>query len=73
MYRRVAESVVVDDQFKKHLLVLIDEALDAAHTAGMESAAEMEGCSWTGNGVEKADLAAGDARQSLMDALGFDE
>lgn len=63
----------MDDQFKKHLLVLIDDALDKAHTAGMESAAEMEGTSWTGNGVEKADLAAGDARQILLDALGIEQ
>lgn len=58
---------------KKHLLTLIDEALETAHTAGMESAADMEGTSWTGNGTEKADLAAGDARQILLDALGIEE
>ena len=57
---------------KEKIHKLLDEALDAAHTAGMESAAVMEGTSWTGNGTEKADLAAGDARQRLLNALGIE-
>jgi len=62
------ESGVVD---KKHLLTLIDEALEAANTAGMEFCADLDGRSWTGKGVEIEDAKAAAARQKLLDALGI--
>jgi hypothetical protein len=61
------------DEFKKHLVELIDDALDKAYEAGCEFVADSEGCQWGELGLEKADLAAGDARQKLMDALGVEE
>ena len=63
----------MDDQFKKHLLTLIDEALETATTAGMEYAADMEGCSATGKTVKECDAEADAAKQRLLDALGIEE
>ena len=57
------------DQAK--ILKLIDEALVAAHTAGMEDAAEMEGVSWTGTSSEVEEAKADTAREALLEALGI--
>jgi hypothetical protein len=68
------------DNFRRwvvKLVELLDEALSAAHNAGMEDAAEMEGVSWTGRGSEAEAVIAEAARKVLVEALerpllGFD-
>jgi len=50
---------------------LLQDALDAARTAGMEDMAEMEGVSYTGEGSKAADACADEAQLRLEAALGL--
>ena len=64
----MVESVVVD---KELILKLIDAALDAAHDAGGEDVAEMEGVSHTGRGSNVEAIRAELTRDALLAALGL--
>jgi len=52
---------------------LLQDALDTAHTSGLEYACEMDGTSWTGRGWAEANSKASEARTTLERALGLSE
>ena len=53
------------------IIDLLENALSAAESVGMEFVAESEGCTWSGKSLEEVQQEALKAKKALIEALGL--